>query len=294
MNKQIKREEGVHGKHWSVLHGGYFSDPVVAAPLVRRVQELAGKSGADTIIDLGGGIGSVLSLLLAEGVDRGVSLVNLDDSDIQLGAATRAGFSCIRGSVDSFSRRDVGHEEGHFLFMMRSVLHYFGEDGLRRVLRHLRTQAEPGEFFVHQTASFRRRQDADCLNELYKIMRTQKWYPTVDFLCECLRAEGWQVLEVLPGLPLPLTNEELMQRYDLSQTELLRICERLSHNPLVSEDVFKKTDDGFCAFLHYWIYVCTPAMSGKSKKEKPKKAEQMHGEATSETAPSAVSEASHA
>ena len=182
----------------------------------------------------------MLSLLLAQGVDRGVSLVNLDASDIQLGAATKEGLSCVRGFVDSFSRRDVGPEEGRFLFMMRSVLHYFGEDGLRPVLRHLRTQTQPGEFFVHQTASFRRRQDADCLNDLYKIMRTQKWYPTVDFLCECLRAEGWHVLEVLPGLPLPLTNEELMQRYDLSQTELLRISDQLSQNPLVSEDVFKK------------------------------------------------------
>ena len=58
MNEQIKREECVYGKHWNALHGGYFSDPVVAAPLVRRVQELADKSGVDTIIDLGGGIGT--------------------------------------------------------------------------------------------------------------------------------------------------------------------------------------------------------------------------------------------
>jgi hypothetical protein len=273
MKEQIKREESVHGKHWSSLHGGYFSDPVVAAPLVRKVQELADKSRADTIIDLGGGIGSVLSLLLAEGVDREVSLVNLDASDIQLGATTRTGLSCVHGSVDSFSRRDVGHEEGRFLFMMRSVLHYFGEEGLRPALRHLRAQTLPGEFFVHQTASFLRRQDADCLNDLYKIMRTKKWYPTVDFLCECLRAEGWHVLEVLPGLALPLTNEALMQRYDLSRTELMSISDQLSQNPFVSEDVFKKTDDGFCAFLHYWIYVCAPAISDKSEKDKPKKAE---------------------
>ena len=101
------------------------------------------------------------------------------------------------------------------------------------------------------------------MNELYLIMRTQKWYPTVDFLCECLKAEGWHVLEVLPGLPLPLTNEELMRRYDLDQTELMRISERLSQNSVISEDVFKRTDDGFCAFLHYWIYVCTAAIPGQ-------------------------------
>lgn len=259
MKEQIKREEGVHGKHWGAVHGGYFSDPVVAAPLVRSVKDLVAKSGVDTIIDLGGGTGSLLSLLLADGVGRGVSLVNLDASIIQLGVAAKAGLSCVRGSVDSFLRCDVGHEESRCLFMMRSVLHYFGKDGLLLVLRHLRAQTRPGEFFVHQTASFLHRQDADSLNELYEIMRTQKWYPTVDFMCECLKTEGWKVLEVLPALPLPLTSEELMQRYDLSQAELLRISDRLSSNPFVSEDIFKKTDDGFCAFLHYWIYVCTPA-----------------------------------
>jgi hypothetical protein len=200
----------------------------------------------------------LLSLLLAEGIDRKVSLVNLDASDTQLEAATKAEFSCVRGSVDSFSRRDVGNEEGRFLFMMRSVLHYFGEDGLRPALRHLRAQTRPGEFFVHQTASFRNQRDADCLNDLYKIMRTPKWYPTVDFLRGCLQDEKWQVLEVLPGMPLPLTNKELLQRYNLSQAELLRISDQLPLAHPVSDDVFKKTDDGFCAFLHYWTYVCTP------------------------------------
>jgi len=276
MNEQIKREEGVHGRQWNAVHRGYFSDPVVAAPLVRKIQELAHKSRPDMIIDLGGGSGFVLSKLLAAGVERGVSLVNLDDSDIQLDAAGKTGLSCVRGSVDSFSRRDVGTEDGRFLFIMRSVLHYFGEDGLRPVLRHLRAQAKQGEFFVHQTASFRRRQDASCLNELYHMMRTQKWYPTVDFLRKCLRAEGWRVLEVLPALPLPLTNGDLTQRYHLDQTDILSINGRLSRNSLVSEDVFKKTDEGFCAFLHYWIYVCTPAIPGKRGKDRRKKAEQAH------------------
>jgi len=151
----------------------------------------------------------------------------------------------------------MGPQEKRFLFIMRSVLHYFGEEGLRPVLRHLRAQAKPGEYFIHQTASFRRQEDADCLNELYQMMRTQKWYPTVDFLCECLRAEGWQVLEVLPVLPLHLTCNDLMQRYHIDQKDVLHISDRLSINSPVSDEVFKKTDGGFCAFLHYWIYVCT-------------------------------------
>jgi SAM-dependent methyltransferase len=264
MTEQIKKEEGVHGTHWNAVHGGYFSDPMVAAPLVQKIKDLAGKSRTEVIVDLGGGTGFLLSQLLVAGVEPGVSLVNLDDSTTQLDFARETGVSCIRGSVGSFLRREVGPQEGRFLFIMRSVLHYFGEDGLRPVLRHLRAQAKPGECFVHQTASFCRRRDANCLNELYKMMGTQKWYPTVDFLCECLRAEGWQVLEVLPVLPLQLTCDDLMQRYHLDQKDVLHIRDRLSQNSLVSDEVFKKTDDGFCAFLHYWIYVCTAAVPENS------------------------------
>jgi SAM-dependent methyltransferase len=257
MTEQIKKEEGVHGTHWNAVHGGYFSDPLVAAPLIRKIKDLAGKSRTKVIVDLGGGTGFLLSQLLAAGVEAGVSLVNLEDSIAQLDVARETGVFCIHGSVGSFLRQEGGPQEGRFLFMMRSVLHYFGEDGLRPVLRHLRAQAKPGEYFVHQTASFCRQQDANCLNELYQMMRTQKWYPTVSFLCECLKAERWQVIEVLPVLPLQLTSDDLMQRYHLDQKDILRIKDRLFQNSLMSDEVLKKTGDGFCAFLHYWIYVCT-------------------------------------
>jgi hypothetical protein len=216
------------------------------------------------IVDLGGGTGSLLSQLLVAGVEPGVSLVNLDDSTTQLDVARKTGVSCVRGSVGSFLRREAGPQEGRFLFIMRSVLHYFGEDGLRPVLRHLRAQAKQGEYFVHQTASFYSRRDANCLNELYQMMRTQKWYPTVNFLCKCLGAEGWRVLEVLPVLPLKLACDDLMQRYHLDQKDVLRIRDRLCRNSLVSDKVFKKTDDGFCAFLHYWIYVCRADVPARS------------------------------
>jgi SAM-dependent methyltransferase len=259
MTDQIKNEEGVHGTHWNAVHGRYFSDSHVAAPLVEKIKDLAGKSRVEMIVDLGGGTGFLLSQLLAAGVGTRVSLVNLDYSAPQLGVAMKTGISCIRGSVDSFLRQEVGPQEKRFLFIMRSVLHYFGEKGLRPVLRHLRSQAKPGEYFIHQTASFRRQQDADCLNELYQMMRTQKWYPTVDFLCECLKEEGWQVIEVLPVLPLRLACNDLVERYHIDQNGVLHIIDRLSINSLISDEVFKKTDYGFCAFLHYWIYVCTAA-----------------------------------
>lgn len=262
MNEQIAREENVHGKPWDAVHGGYFSDPAVAAPLVRIVKDLALRSHADVVADLGGGNGFLLSQLVTAGIGPGISLVNLDGSPVQLDAAQEAGFACVRGSVDSFSRHDVIPRTGCGLFMMRSVLHYFGQDGLRPVLRHLRSQALAGEFFVHQTASFRRREDADGLNELYELMRTEKWYPDVDTLCDGLTAEGWRVLDVRPAAPLRLTSDELARRYHLDPADISRIRARLGRRSDLAEDVFSVTDDGFRAYLHYWIYRCTPGEHG--------------------------------
>jgi len=140
--------------------------------------------------------------------------------------------------------------------MMRSVLHYLGEAGLQRFLRHLRSQMQPGEYFVHQTASFQRAADAACMNGIYQMMDSSKWYPTVDFLRDRLSAEGLKVVDIFPSPALPLTQEELAKRYTLSPDLCRAIAERYSHDPTVSSDVFVPKEDGFCAYLHYWIYVC--------------------------------------
>jgi SAM-dependent methyltransferase len=259
MNEQIEREKGIQGTLWNSMHDGYFSDPAVAAPLIRKIREIAGRAKPQTIIDLGGGTGFMLSRLLKAGLAPDVSLINLDESVLQLEAAKSEGLTCLQGAVDAFDRCDVGGDEGRCLFMMRSVLHYFGKDGLRPVLRHVRAQAKPGEYFIHQTASFERVRDANCLNNLYAMMQTQKWYPTTTALRRDLKAEGWTVVEMCPAAPLRLKDADLQQRYGLTQKDLQLIRSRLSRNRRVLPDVFRKTSDGFCAFLHYWIYVCTPS-----------------------------------
>jgi len=258
MDEQINRENVFHGARWNQAHEGYFSDPVVAAPLIQKIRDLASQSEPETVIDLGGGTGALLDLLRTSGVAPGATWVDLDASPDQLAVARTAGFVSLLGSVETFSRHEMPFENGRTLFLMRSVLHYFGQEGLRRVLRHIREQLRPGEFFVHQTASFQRQQDADCLNTLYHLMRSPKWYPTVDALCGCLREEGWHVLEVCPAPPLRLRSDDLMSRYTLDETDLRRILEERSLTSAVPDDVFQKTDPSFCAFLHYSIYVCTP------------------------------------
>jgi SAM-dependent methyltransferase len=263
MNEHIAREKDFHGTPWDSVHEGYFSDPSAAAPLVREILEAAGRSKPDVIVDLGGGTGSLLACVREAGVGTDVSLLDLDDSPEQLGAARAKGFVCIRGSLDSFSRNDVIPGSGVCLFIMRSVLHYFGKDGLRPVLRHIRDQAIPGEYFVHQTASFDRDQDAECLNNLYLMMGTRKWYPTVASLRRCLSESGWNVAEICPAPTLRLAGRDLAQRYHLGQEDIDRIRGLLPRGPGVSEEIFRRTPEGFTASLHYRIYVCKAEGRGR-------------------------------
>ena len=264
MNELLQREAGVHGQHWQTVHGGYFSDPAIAAPIVQKALELARRSHARRIVDLGGGTGFLLSQLQRSGLDPRLPLVVVDESEAQTEIARASGFLCVQKGIEKFLRQELG-DNGPCLWMMRSVLHYFGEDGLRPALRHLRRQILPGEFFIHQTASFEHPQDADCLNTLYRLMGSPKWYPTVTTLRQILEEEGWEVLEVLPAPPLPLTSGDLSERYHIAPEIIRHIHDRLGGQEPTRAEVFEKTPDGFCAYLHYSLYVCRakhPASQG--------------------------------
>ena len=66
MKNQIARELNIHGESWDNLHGGYFSDPDIAAPLLNKVRELIQETSPEMIVDLGGGTGYLLSQLDAD------------------------------------------------------------------------------------------------------------------------------------------------------------------------------------------------------------------------------------
>ncbi len=259
MNEHINREESVHGEQWGELHGGYFSDPVIALPFVEKVKELLMGESADVVVDLGGGTGFLLSQLAGKGLCEGLAMVNLDGSDVQLASAREAGITCFRALVTDFRRGDVGPKDKRFLFMMRSVLHYFGEAGLLPALLHLHSQAREGEIFVHQTASFEDKRDAACLNALYRHMHSDKWYPTVSELKSSMTKAGWHVADVSPAPPLLLTSDDLARRYALQMDDVMR-----TRNVMVKEfgeqtKVFGVLPNGFWAKLHYRIYTCVAA-----------------------------------
>jgi hypothetical protein len=143
--------------------------------------------------------------------------------------------------------------------LMRSVLHYVGDDGLLPLLHHLRDQSKDGEFFVHQTASFDTDEEAVCINTLYRHMRTRKWYPTVNDLTRRLADAAWRVTATIPAPPLRLTSDDLGQRYALDAREIAHIRDLMVHEFGEANRVFQVTSSGFHASLDYRIYTCAAA-----------------------------------
>lgn len=256
MGEDLGAETGVHGASWGRMHGGYFSDPAVARPLVDAVRAAWDALRPEVVVDLGGGTGFLLSRLREAGLGREAALVNLDCSPAQLDAAAAAGVASVRGSVDGFRREAVVPAGRSALWLMRSVLHYAGEAGLAPLLRHLRAQAKAGERWVHQTACFERPEDADCLNALYRGMRTAKWYPAVADLRERLSAAGWRAVSVLPAPALRLDSGELGLRYGLDEAEIAGIRESIAGAFGGRGEVFRLRPGGFQADLHYRIWIC--------------------------------------
>jgi SAM-dependent methyltransferase len=259
MDEQINREICIHGKEWDTFHEGYFSDTTIACPLIEKIEDAISESCPEVVVDLGGGTGFLLSQILHRGLKKNIRLVDLDCSDAQLEIARSRGLHVLKGSIDSFTRTDVDKGAQRVLYIMRSVLHYYGKTGLTPVLQHIRGQAREGELFVHQTASFAHNVEAACMNLLYKKMRTLKWYPTVQELSSCLIDTGWSVLSVSPVGALQLSSHDLAKRYNLDTRDVRDICDEIMTEVGEMEKVFSLCEGGFCAYLHYRIYVCAAA-----------------------------------
>lgn len=249
-------EQAVHGASWAQMHGGYFADLVIARPLVATVHEIQARDRPDVVVDLGGGTGFLLVQIRACGAGKGTALVDLDFSPAQLQVARESGLAVVNGTVDSFRRAEVVPAGARAMYIMRSVLHYAGEAGLAPLLRHVRAQTRPGEYWIHQTACFDADNDADCLNSLYRRMRTGKWYPTAVRLRAPLHDAGWEVVSNAPAPVLQLGSNELALRYGLTAADIESIRREMIRDFGTDQPVFRSDGAGFTADLHYQIFVC--------------------------------------
>jgi hypothetical protein len=253
IDEQINREIKAHGQQWNSMHEGYFSDPIIAIPFIEKIIHYLSGSDTEVIVDLGGGTGFILHELIAKGATANMISINLDCSISQLDAMEKRSVLCINSLISDFSRNDLIVFSKRIFFIMRSVLHYFGREGLVPVLRHIRNQARKGEMFIHQTACFESPVEARCMNILYEEMGTPKWYPSISELCESMAKANWQMIDICAAPPLKLSSVELGQRYGLDGQVMAKICGRVIEEFGEIENVFQRVPEGFVAYLHYRI-----------------------------------------
>jgi SAM-dependent methyltransferase len=256
-SEEVLREEKSHGTIWNQMHGGYFSSPDIAAPFIAKIADSVAKAKPDVVVDLGGGTGFILDQLDQTGSVSDAELINLELSEEQLEAINNKKIIPKKGSIVSFMREELDSPEKHFFFICRSALHYSGLEGLKPLIKHIRQQLKPGEYFVHQTACFTNEGDADILNIIYDMMGTDKGYPTVRNFCRILEDEGFEVADISKAHSLELSSESLMQRYGFNEQRMQEIIDTVLKQGNEKEKIFNLTPGGFKAYLHYMIFTCS-------------------------------------
>jgi hypothetical protein len=255
-DREILREMAIHGLRWEKLHGGYFSDPVIASVFIKKIIQNMKAFPPDVLVDLAGGTGYILNEVSKYHMNPAMRFVNIDLSGKQLSRNIHPKISNIRACISDFKRSAIDAQGKRFLFIMRSAFHYLGKDGIKPILEHLHSQMKKGEYFIHQSASFAFRKDVCCINSLYKEMGTEKWYPTVRELRKFLENAGWSIASVSRAPSLPLSSGDLARRYGLNRDAVMRIQKNLTGSFDETETLFMRKPGGFCAYLHYYIYTC--------------------------------------
>jgi SAM-dependent methyltransferase len=252
----VSQEIHVHGRRWETIHGGYFSDPEAARPLVEAILQAIDQSPPKVIADLGGGTGIILKELLRRRALIDVRLVNIDISPRQLQECQDQRITPMLASVAQITRQDLAPCESGLLLIARGILHYFSRPDQRQLLKHLRAQQQEGELFVHHTSCFQNREDAQCLSLLYERMGTQKWYGTHAEMDSLLMEEGWSVSNVRPAPSILLDSSDLAERYSISSQQITSIREEIDEKYGQRPEVFTFTEDGFRAWLHAFVFTC--------------------------------------
>ena len=119
--------------------------------MISALKDAIAISSPAVVADLGAGTGFILSELLMHGQYPGVRLINVDLSERQLEKGEDSRILSLHVSIDEITRELLDTGNRPLLFVMRSVLHYFGHNGPRPLLAYLRSQMKTGEFFVHQS-----------------------------------------------------------------------------------------------------------------------------------------------
>jgi hypothetical protein len=242
---------------WEHLHHGYFADHGVLKFYVDTVESLLPECKPDVIVDLTGTRGQVLEEISARHSSADFRLIKIGLADSITPAGLHPRIEVLQQPILDLNREQLCPHGQHMMLLMRSLLHFFGEENQCFFLRHIRTLMDKGEYFIHQSACFRRSKEADCLNTIYSHMeRTDKWFPTFDQMELNLTRSGFRTITHLPAVPLSLTSFDLAERYKIDQDKMIAIRDDLMHHYGNLPATFTLVPRGFRAWMHYSLFLC--------------------------------------
>ncbi len=255
-DKIVQREAHLHGKQWGAHYKGFFGDRAMARDYVAAILRTARAHPPSAIVDLGGGTGFILELLLEAGLEQSIRLVNLDESDAQLAECRHPRLTPRKGSILTLRRAEVVNASESLMLICRSVLQYGGLAGQKPWLAHLRAQLKPGEWFVHQSGCVDDLEGALALDVLFEYMGVDKWAPAREPFLRLLAEAGFEVAGDFPVPPLGMTSEALALRYGVSADRLADIRADLVRTCSGRPDLFQLTPTGFNFNFPYRVFAC--------------------------------------
>ncbi|MBF0568162.1 MAG: hypothetical protein HQK95_04775 [Nitrospirae bacterium] len=259
MDEELNNHGKITGKLWDGIHGGYFSNKDAAAPLVLTVLSRVNPlSPPGAIADLGGGTGFILKEIAQRLNNPSIRLINIDMSGSQLSESCTGQICTIHCPIEAVKRETLlpqSGQNGPLLFIMRSVLHYFGIGGIGDALSHIRRQMRHGECFIHQTACFETDAHAALLSELFRIPGLNKWFPSVNELYNILSANGFIQTLDKEVAALPVTSRDFAKRYDIDDKVLMEIGQKIKTVYGEIPGVFETRGSEFTFYLHCRIFI---------------------------------------
>ncbi len=252
----VEREAHIHGKLWGTCYRGYFADKDIARDYVAAILHAARAFQPSAIADLGGGTGFILEQLVEAGIPENIRLVNIDASDAQLAMCKHPRLTPLKGTIQSLQRAEIVAETESLMLICRSVLQYGGIARQKPWLAHLRSQLEPGEWFVHQSGCSDDVEAALALDVLFEMMGVDKWAPPREAFLKLLAGARFQVAADFPVSPLVMPSDDLSLRYGVAPDSLAAIKADLMRTCARRPDLFKLTPSGFTFDFPYRVFVC--------------------------------------
>jgi len=258
---EVAKETNIHGSIWNKIHSGYFSSPEKAATLLDMIKKTVVQYKPKVIVDLGAGTGTVLHWLSEILNQPKPKLIAMDISDAQLVVIEELYPDQIIPLKDSFTNFDRNNikplADSSTLFISRSTFHYVGEEFFSVLIRHIRNQMNTGEHLIHQTACFANANDAQLLNDLYALMHSAKWYPSLDLMKQVFEKNRFKLEQIVPAPALPLKSSDLQIRYALTEKQIFEIINMATNNYQNADNkVFISNSNSFTAYLHYYCMHC--------------------------------------